>query len=360
MISRIQASIQGKKDLLQSEILRAIHQGMLTLLQRNQLSLQNLTHVTLAGNTTMLHLLMGYPCDGLGSVPFSPYHIKKLEFLLKEWEPEASEHAFVKIYPGISAFVGADIVSGICALNMTSSDRITLLVDLGTNGEMALAAKDRLFVTSTAAGPAFEGGNIICGTGSIPGAICSAVWEKNHLNIDTIGHQAPLGICGTGIIEIISELLRAEVIDETGRMEDPWREQGYEIAVGNDGSSIRLHQKDVRELQLAKAAVRAGLETLLHRCSITAADVDQIYVAGGFGCKLDYEKAMNIGLFPEAFAGKIQAVGNSSLGGAALLARHPERMKDAEKAAALAEEIPLADDPFFQTAYLEYMAFDTE
>lgn len=360
VISRIQASCQGKKELLRSELLHAIHEGISSLLRKNRIGWNNLTHVALAGNTTMIHLLMGYPCDGLGCVPFRPYHIGKLEVPLKEWYPEAAEHTSATIYPGISAFVGADIVSGICALGMMTSDRLSLLVDLGTNGEMALGTKGRLLVTSTAAGPAFEGGNIICGTGSIPGAVCSAVWEKDHLHIDTIGHRPPCGICGTGIIELISELLRAEIMDETGRMEDPWREQGYEIAIGNDGSSIRLYQKDVRELQLAKAAVRAGLETLLHRYGITASDVDQIYIAGGFGCQLDYEKAIHIGLFPETFAGKIHAVGNSSLGGAALLAEHPELMETAETAASLAEEVSLADDPFFQAAYMEHMTFDTE
>ncbi|MFQ6804974.1 MAG: ASKHA domain-containing protein [Lachnospiraceae bacterium] len=164
------------------------------------------------------------------AAPFTPYEIKDLHFSLKDWFAEASEKTAVHIYPGISTFVGADIVAGICALDISSSEKPVMLIDLGTNGEMALGNRDRLLATSVAAGPAFEGGNIICGTGSIPGAVCGARWENGGLKIGTIQDAPPEGICGTGAVEIIAELVKAEIIDETGRMEDPWFTEGYPVA----------------------------------------------------------------------------------------------------------------------------------
>ena len=357
VISRIQAAIQGNGQAMLEQIRSAIHEGIQTLLQRNHMDWSVLSQLTVAGNTTMIHLLMGYPCDGLGSAPFTPYEIKDLHFSLKDWFAEASEKTAVHIYPGISTFVGADIVAGICALDISSSEKPVMLIDLGTNGEMALGNRDRLLVTSVAAGPAFEGGNIICGTGSIPGAICSARWENGGLEIGTIQDAPPEGICGTGAVEIIAELVKAEIIDETGRMEDPWFTDGYPVAKSSAGSDIRLYQKDIRELQLAKAAVRAGIETLLEKYGISANDVACIYVAGGFGYSLDFEKAEAIGMFPEEFSGRIRAVGNSALKGAALLLDQPEKMEEAGRAAGMAEEVSLSNDRGFQEAYMDSMFF---
>ena len=183
--------------------------------------------------------------------------------------------------------MGADIVSGICALSMGEGKKLQMLIDLGTNGEMALGNEEALLVTSTAAGPAFEGGNITWGTGSIPGAVCHAKVQGETLEIHTIQEEPPVGICGTGVIELVSELVKAEEIDETGRLEDPWFEDGYPIAKNDRGEQIVLTQKDVREIQLAKAAVRAGIETLLSEYGVEASKVDTVYVSGGFGYRLD-------------------------------------------------------------------------
>lgn len=357
VISRIQVSMEGNGKVLMDQIRSALLEGIRTLMQRNPVDWKKLTRITVAGNTTMIHLLMGYPCQGLGSAPFTPYQIGDLNVPLADWFPEASQEADVQIYPGISTFVGADIVAGICALDMTSREKPVMLIDLGTNGEMALGDRHRLLVTSVAAGPAFEGGNLICGTGSIPGAVCSAQWEDDTLSIKTIQDAPPVGICGTGAVEIAAELVKAEIIDETGRMEEPWFTEGYLVAQNSKGSDIRLYQKDIRELQLAKAAVRAGIETLLVKYGITANEVDAIYVAGGFGYSLDFEKAQAIGMFPEEFSGKIHAVGNSSLKGAALLLEHPEKMEEAREAAAMAKEVSLSNDKGFQEAYMESMFF---
>lgn len=360
VIARIQASVDGKGEELMKQIRRDLWKSMEKLSVDHGISMEDIERVVIAGNTTMIHLLMGYPCDGLGKVPFTPYKISEIYIEGKEVFPGLGSRTEIQIYPGISTFVGADIVSGICALHMEEKEQIQLLVDLGTNGEMVLGNREKLLVTSTAAGPAFEGGNITWGTGSIPGAVCNAHLENGKLDIQTIQGQPPVGICGTGVVELTAELVKNEEIDETGRLEDPWFASGFPIAENPHGEQICLTQKDVREIQLAKAAVRGGIETLLDKYGITAEQVQQVYVAGGFGYRLDYEKAMQIGMFPEEFSGKVQAVGNSSLRGAVRLLCDPERMKEAVETAALAEEIDLSTDPVFQEAYMDAMFFGEE
>lgn len=357
VIARIQASVDGRGKELMRQIRQDLWKSMEKLSVAYGISMEDIERIVIAGNTTMIHLLMGYPCGGLGKVPFTPYRIHEIYIAGTDVFPGLGSRAEIQIYPGISTFVGADIVSGICALHMEEKEQIQLLVDLGTNGEMALGNCQRLLVTSTAAGPAFEGGNITWGTGSIPGAVCGVQLENGKLHIRTIQGQPPVGICGTGVVELTAELMRNEEMDETGRLEDNWFETGFPIAQNSHGEQICLTQKDIREIQLAKAAVRGGIETLLDKYGITAEQVEQVYVAGGFGYRLDYEKAMEIGMFPKEFSGKVQAVGNSSLRGAVRLLCDPERMKEAVYTAALAEEIDLSSDAVFQEAYMDAMFF---
>ena len=170
------------------------------------------------------------------------------------------------LLPGNSAFVGADIVSGLYSCGFHGNEKICALIDLGTNGEMAIGNKDRLMVTSTAAGPAFEGGNIKWGVGSVRGAIAGVHIENGTTEIKTIGdtHKA-VGICGTGVIEAAAELLRNGLIDETGAMSEDYFDDGFPLAINEKGEEISFTQKDVREIQLAKSAIRAGFETMLKR-----------------------------------------------------------------------------------------------
>ncbi len=217
-------AVEGKEEELTEKIRQELWKGMERLRKIHEISWEKVKKIAIAGNTTMMHLLMGYPCEGLGRVPFTPYRLDTIQIPAGEIFPEVKEKTEILIYPGISIFVGADIVSGICALSMGEGKKMQMLIDLGTNGEMALGDEEALLVTSTAAGPAFEGGNITWGTGSIPGAVCHAKVQGETLEIHTIQEEPPVGICGTGVIELVSELVKAEEIDETGRLEDPWFE----------------------------------------------------------------------------------------------------------------------------------------
>ncbi|MBR3811870.1 MAG: DUF4445 domain-containing protein [Agathobacter sp.] len=357
VISRILSATQGKASAMKNSIRNDLYHLIEQLCDGNQVEITQLTKIVIAGNTTMIHLLMGYPCESLGQAPFTTYEIGTLKLMAKELFQDERLQAKVWIAPGISAFVGGDITAGLTALKMDESKDIRLFVDLGTNGEIALGNKDNLLVASTAAGPAFEGGNISCGIGSIPGAICSAEFENDRLVVRTIYNKMPTGICGTGVIELVAAFVKRNVIDETGLLDAVWFEDGYPVAIGENGEPIVLTQEDIREIQLAKAAVRGGIETLLYRYGITAKEVDKVYIAGGFGYALDFKKAVSLGMFPEEFLGKEQAVGNSSLGGAVKILLDLDAISKTERIAKFAKEVDLASDEFFQNAYINAMYF---
>ena len=269
-------------------------------------------------------------------------------------------HIPVLLLPGISTYVGADITAGMLSLDFVKRDGIAVLIDLGTNGEMAVGNREKILVTSTAAGPAFEGGNISCGVGSVAGAISDVTIDGTNVRYETIGGQPPVGICGTGAIAVTAELLRNEWIDETGLLDEDYFDDGFLLAQDAQGEPIAFTQKDVREMQLANAAVRAGLETLLVRYGITYDEIDKVYLAGGFGYKMNLEKAVSIGLIPRELSDKVEAVGNSSLSGA----RDALLLKDAteqlNKLCQIAEEVNLSTDKKFNEFYMEYMMFEVE
>ncbi len=358
VISRIMASVQGKKEELQKLIRKDLAESIPKVTAKAGVAPAQISEVVIAGNTTMIHLLMGYDCKGLGEFPFTPANIKQITDTYANIFGDDFLEAMVYILPGISTFVGGDIVAGLYTCDFDIKKEYSLLIDLGTNGEIALGNQDKILVTSTAAGPAFEGGNITFGVGSIEGAISGVTIDEQGTHIATIADKAPVGICGTGVIEAVSELVRAELVDETGCMDDVYFDDGYLLAKMPDGTQIVLTQADIREIQLAKSAVRAGVETLFLRYGISKEEVSHVYLAGGFGFKLDCSKAIQIGMLPQCFADKIETVGNSSLGGAVKFLLERETR---ERVAAIgngAQEINLSADKDFNQLYMDAMYFE--
>lgn len=352
VISRIEASNDGKKEELKKSIRTDLKEGLLALTQEGSIRVQRMV---IGANSTMVHLLMGYSCETLGVFPFTPVNISTIHTESEALFGTDVAKFEVIVCPGISTYVGGDITAGLYALGFEEKSRPCVLIDLGTNGEMAIGAGEDILVTSTAAGPAFEGGNIVCGTGSIPGAVCSVTLEQGDVRIKTIGDRPPAGICGTGVIDMVYELKKEEIIDETGLMEEPYFEEGFEVA---EEGKIRFYQKDVREIQLAKSAVRAGLETLISKYGIRYDEIEKIYIAGGFGYKMDIRKAVDIGLFPAECEGKIEAVGNSCLKGAVKYLLDGNACQVVERIAEQAREINLSSDKEFQEFYMEHMYFE--
>lgn len=381
VISRIRAANEGHGEELRECIRCNLLEGIGRLLKESGTAGGGIRRIVIVGNTTMGHLLMGYSCEGLGVYPFTPVNIDMIRTTVSKLlggrtaadavseevgdnavsvalDPEAD----VILLPGISTYVGADIAAGMLACDFDRREKPCLLIDLGTNGEMAVGNKERILVTSTAAGPAFEGGNISCGMGSVPGAIChveigEATTAESGVHFQTIGDRPPTGICGTGVIETTYEMVKAGLVDETGMLKDDYFEAGYELARTPEDRPIVFTQKDVREMQLAKSAVRAGLETLLKRYGITYEDVDRVFLAGGFGYKADLEKMAGIGMLPEELKGKTSAVGNSSLAGAARFLTSSDAEERLKKMIEISTEVELASDRDFNDFYMEYMFF---
>lgn len=356
VISRIKASCEGETEALKESIRKQLARGILELAEG--ITEKELVGVTAAGNTTMVHLLMGYGCESLGVYPFTPVTTERLSCGCRQLLGEGLPDVPFTVLPGISTFVGADIVAGMLECGFDQKEELSLLIDLGTNGEMALGNRERVLVTSTAAGPAFEGGNIRWGTGSVEGAICGVRILENRAQVETIGGKAPVGICGTGVLETAAELVRTGLVDETGRLDEAFLEEGFPLAETAAGRRVCFTQQDVREIQLAKAAVRAGMETLLLRYGAVREDVAHIYLAGGFGVSLDVPSAITIGLLPEEFSGKIEPVGNSSLKGAVRFLTEAPAADRAERIKRAAEEIGLSADPDFNQIYIEQIMFE--
>ena len=360
VITRIKASMDGKKEELQKHIRQDLGRGLKELAEKAGIRLADIRKVIISGNTTMGHLLMGYDCDSLGVFPFTPVNIDFIRGAAEEILGIEGTKAEAVLLPGISTYVGGDIVSGLYACGFDREEEICMLIDLGTNGEMGIGNREKMLVTSTAAGPAFEGGNISWGAGSVAGAICSVKINGTDVEYKTIQEEAPMGICGTGVVETVAELVKEELVDEMGSLDEDYFDDGFPLAKTPDGREIVFTQQDVREIQLAKAAIRAGVETLVLRYGITKEQVKKVYVAGGFGYKLDKEKAIAIGMLPEEFADKIETVGNSSLAGARQYLRDVAGEERLSKIVEKSEEIGLSTDKDFNEFYMDGMMFGEE
>ncbi len=356
VITRMDASNNGKQKELKESIQKDLMLGIKAVVEITEIPRDRIERIAIAGNTTMGHLLLGYSCKTLGSFPFTPVNITTIMLTFEEVLYSDYLKLPVVLLPGISTFVGADIAAGLLACDYDRVDQINLFIDLGTNGEMAVGNRNKILVSSTAAGPAFEGGNISCGVGSIPGAICNfEISEK--LSYRTIGDKAPLGICGTGVIELVAELLKNGIVDETGLLIEEYFINGYPIVTDPEGNKMMFTQRDIREIQLAKAAIRAGVEILIKRYAIEYEDINSLYLAGGFGYKMNTDKAIEIGLLPRELAGRIQAVGNSSLQGAVKYLTERGACERLEQIIQVTEEINLSVDKDFNDLYVGYMNF---
>ena len=360
VLSRISASNGGKKWEIQRCIRQDLQKLIRELLQKEKITEQQIQRIVIAGNTTMCHLLRGFSCETLGVAPFLPVDLSWMEGSAADFLGMKELDTKVVILPGISAFVGADIMSGIAKMNMHRSEGYHLLLDIGTNGEMVLGNCRHMYVTSTSAGPAFEGGNISCGMAGIPGVISHVFMEETgKAGFQVIGEtdgenkkQQAIGICGTGMIDLVYELREHQMIDEHGTYSDLYFDTGYELA-----GKVKFTQNDIREIQMAKAAIRAGVDILVKKAGIAFDEVDDCYLAGGFGTKIDITKAAGIGLIPKELEVKTIPVGNTVLAGTKEVLLGRISKDELEKIQTMADVINLAEENDFEELYLSYMDF---
>lgn len=346
VISRILACENGHGPKLRDIMINDIDTAIGVISSRNNLKIEGLRTIAITGNTAMLHIFAGWSVHGLATAPFTPV------------TTELTKTDSGILLPGISAYVGADVVSGMYASGTFESDDINLYIDLGTNGEMALGNKNRILVASTAAGPAFEGASLSCGAGSVPGAIADVTLsdedDEEPIVLSLIGDVCePVGICGSGIVALAAELLKNGLLGTDGRFDS--RLNGR-IKLTSDGK-ITVTQKDIRELQLAKSAIRAGIETLMFTYGVTADDISHVYIAGGFGHGINTKKAAAIGLIPKDLCDVTEAVGNSALAGAVRYAVNHDAIREMNSLIAVSKEVVLADNEFFSRAFLDNMNF---
>ncbi len=349
VISRIvycnEHTVQPLSFLIRTQLSEMLH----ALCAEAGISHQEVRHLVITGNTTMMYLLFAIDPAPLAIAPFYMEQGFKGIF-------DARLPGFEGIpcyVPGCaSAYIGADITCSVLASGMANRPGNYLLVDAGTNGEMVLSANGKLVCCSTAAGPAFEGAGITCGGNASLGAIDSVRYEGGQFSYTTIGGAPADKLCGSGLIDAVAALLEAEMITKKGKLKT---ETGGDFFFGD--SPVYLTQKDVRQLQLAKAAIRAGMDTLIHFSGLKYDDMDQIILCGGFGSYLRPSCAERIGLIPPGFSRIAVAIGNAAGNGAGRILQSCEQLSESERIVSSMETVELASNPYFHDRYFEAMLF---
>ncbi len=335
------------------------------------------------GNTTMAHLFLGLDPSGLSQIPFVPVTNAGVTLRAADTGINIHPRGAVRTLPNIAGFVGADTVGVMLACNYLQPGISSLAVDVGTNGELALRRDGSLTVCSTAAGPALEGATLSCGMRAASGAIEHFdIGENGDLSMEVIGDTEPIGVCGSGIIDIIAVLLDAGIIDITGVINSAeelpdsvsplLRERIIEledqpaVLLHNSGDPMKGHkmvalrQRDVRQIQLAKGAIRAGINLLLSEAGMHADDLDEILLAGAFGNYIRKQSAVRIGLLPEIPAERIRFVGNAAATGAKMALLSRAVREDADRIRHECRHIELAALPAFQNEFMNTMMFPGE
>ena len=321
VVTRITEAIEENRLVeLARTVREGINETLASLCARQEILSRHLYDMTVVGNTAMHHLALGLSPLGLASAPFAPALDEPVRLRAAELGLAMNPEGQVYFLPPIAGFVGSDCLAVIAATHLVSKRSPTMAVDIGTNTELALVNQGELTVTSCASGPAFEGYQIRCGMKATEGAIERVSFGRDGKPeiIQTIGGLQPVGICGSGVVDVLAGLVSCGIVDRTGRMQkhelvsDGGEGREYRVAVGAGGDDVVFTQRDVRALQLAKGAIAAGWSLLLERQGLGPSDLQRIFVAGAFGNYLSPESALAIGLLPPIGKDRISFVGNAA------------------------------------------------
>ena len=339
VISRIQLAMKQEGETLKTCIRAAMKELAEQACRQAGIEVSAVTGAAVVGNTAMHHLMLGIEPKPLVTPPYMPAVFEALE---------VGEGCKARILPNIAGFVGGDTVGCMVSTRFDQKDELTLLIDIGTNGEMVLGDKHRRIACSTAAGPAFEGAKISCGMRGAEGAV-DHVWRENgEVKFHVIGDGAPAGLCGSGLLDLVAVLLDMGIIDESGRMKG----KQYPLC-----ENVTLTQKDVREVQLAKAAIRAGIELLAEQMGVEVERIRKVLLAGAFGSFLNPVSACRIGMIPPVLVDRITAIGNAAGEGAKLCALSRAEFDYSKALARDTEFLELASLPQFQDSYVDALEF---
>jgi uncharacterized 2Fe-2S/4Fe-4S cluster protein (DUF4445 family) len=343
---------EGMKEL-NKKVISAVNKLLKQLAKDASCDTRDIKKIIAVGNSAMYHLVLMIKPGKLAEAPFTPTEKKLQERDAKSMGLDAGKGAIFKFLPNISGFVGSDILAAIMTAGIHKDKRYGLIMDMGTNGEIALGCGDKIFVASCASGPAFEGRHIRCGMAAREGAIIRAKATSEGISFKTIGEAPPKGISGSGLIDLISILLDRDIIDRKGRM----KSEEFVIYKGK-GKKIYLVPKDIRQVQLAKAALQAGIEVLRRRARIALKDLDRFYITGTFGAGIDKSNAGNIGLVPkEVSLSRVKFLKKGALWGAKEVLLEPSREKEIHSILAKCEHVELHKDKEFADIFANSMHF---
>ena len=372
IINRIVYSIKkGGLEKLREVIIDSINNLIWKLLLNSHVNADNIVSMVVAGNATMMHLFYGVPPKYIREEPYVTVANKFSSSTAEEVGIKHIKNAFIYNIQGVASYLGGDITSGVLATGVSIRENLTLFIDLGTNGELVVGNSDWMMGCSCSAGPAFEGGGVKCGIRAIDGAI-EKVWidQKNFkCHIDVIGGGKPHGICGSGLLDIIGEMYLKGVIDRKGRFNKDIgnkylrcvdKDCRYVLVSGKDsttGKDIYISEVDVDNLMRAKAAVYAGIKTLLEEVDLKVSDLEKIYIAGGLGKNLNVQNAIVIGMLPDININKYYFLGNTSVTGAYLSLLSIDKYRQAEEIAGKITYIELSVNMRFMDRYVAGLFF---
>ena len=360
VIMRANYALENGTEPLSTCIRQALQEILEALAADQKIRPQDIYMVSIVGNTCMHHLLLGLSPDSLSHAPYNPVIRQSLTLEAKELDLTIAPKAQVILLPNIAGFVGADTMGCMLCTRPDLDDQISLMIDIGTNGEMVMGSKKGLVTCSTAAGPAFEGAKIECGMRGAKGAVDHVRYENGKWSYTTVGGEKAVGICGSGLIDLVAAMRQAELIDESGYLEMEDGSNRFilvpESESGN-GKPVYLSQKDIREVQLAKAAIAAGIALLRQGLGLQEADIDKVYIAGAFGNYMDPVSACKIGLIPISLQNKIVPIGNAAGEGAKIALLNRGQLRDARTLSETIDFVELATSPDFQDCFVDELEF---
>lgn len=349
VLSRIQYVLEQQTSQLRDCVQKTLQDLTVQAAQQAGIGAEEIETVVIAGNTAMHHLLLGIDPRPLTVPPYMPGVTGAIDVQGAAFLP-VKKRGTVRILPNIAGFVGGDTVACMVAANFANLEQPTLLIDIGTNGEMVLGDWHRRLTCSAAAGPAFEGANISCGMRGTVGAIDHVWVERGGLRWHVIGEGVPVGLCGSGLLDLVASLLKVGAIDGSGKMRC-----GSSYCL--PGTAVVLTQRDVREVQLAKAAIRTGIELMADRLVLPLQKIQRVLLAGAFGSCLDPRSACSIGMIPAELLERIESIGHAVGRGATYCALSEEAFESGVKLAKETEFVELASDPMFQDRFVDALAF---
>jgi len=380
VVSRI-AYAQTDKEFaeLHKAIIDCINDLTAKLCKKADIAPNDIYEMCLVGNTTMSHIFLGLPISQLGRAPYKAYSLDAHDVSPEKLDLHINPAGSIHTVENIAGFVGSDITAVALATDIDSADEVTLIVDIGTNGEIVFCTKDKLYAASCAAGPAFEGARITCGSRACDGAIEAVVINEDDIDLDVIGDVPPRSVCGSGLIDAIAVMLDLGIIDATGRFAEPKTleqklppaifarlvelnsESAFVLAQDENSNErpVFLSQKDIRQMQLAKGAIRAGIKLLQQKIGLEDSDIKRILLAGAFGNYIRRESALRIDLLPMVEVERIHFIGNAAAAGAQMALLSRQCRDKAGRLASKIEYVEIAHEPGFQDVYADSMLFNT-